>query len=106
MSSQPPSSEPRNPLYFLLLAVGLVFVMTALAYALIPVLEQKAAEAGNPAPPSEWREALRRDGWRWLLYQVPILILVALASMAWDYLRGLQKPSPGAKIPPEKPPES
>ena len=40
------SREPRNPFYLLLLVVGMVFVLTVLAYALVPVLEQKARDAG------------------------------------------------------------
>src|SRR5262249_47215394 len=47
-----PATEPRNPFYMLLLLSGLVFVMTALAYAFIPILEQKATDAGQPPPPS------------------------------------------------------
>ncbi len=43
-----PAPEPRNPLYLLLLVASQLFVVTALAYALIPVLEEKAAEAGQP----------------------------------------------------------
>jgi hypothetical protein len=96
------TTEPRNPLYFLLLLVGVVFVATALAYAVIPVLEQKLAEAGNPPPPSEFRDALRRDGGRWLLYEVGALIVVAIASMMLDRHRSLRAPSQ-AKTPPERP---
>jgi hypothetical protein len=95
-------SEPRNPLYLLLLIVGLVFVVTALAYALVPVLEQKAIDAGNPPPPSPWRDALRTDGWRWLLLELLVLTVLAIASMVQDRLRGLQKPPSQATIPPEK----
>jgi hypothetical protein len=84
-------SEPRNPFYLLLLVAGLLFVLTALAYAVVPVLEQKAADAGQPPPPSEWRDTLRRDGWRWLLYEVGAIVLLAAASMALDRLRSLQK---------------
>jgi hypothetical protein len=104
--SPPPPRPPRNPLYLLLLLVGVVFAVTAAAYALIPVLEQKAIDAGNPPPPSPWRDALRTDGWRWLLYEVTVLIVVAVASMAWDHLRTLKKPPPEAKIPAEKPPNT
>ena len=38
------TSEPRNPFYLLLLAASLLFVATALAYGVVPVLEEKAAE--------------------------------------------------------------
>jgi hypothetical protein len=79
--------EPRNPLYLLLLAIGLVFVLTALAYAVVPVLEQKALDIGQPVPPSPFRDALRRDGWRWVLGEVAALVVVGLASMGLDRYR-------------------
>src|SRR5437868_1852478 len=81
----------RNPLYLVLLLVSLLFVMTALAYALIPVLEQKAAEAGNPPPPSPFREGLRQHGGTWLLCEVAAMVVVGLLSMALDRLRALKK---------------
>jgi len=87
-------SEPRNPLYLLLLLVSLVFVITALAYAVIPVLEQKALEAGEVPPPSPFRDALRQDGWRWLLYEVAVMIVVGVASMALDRWRQGKQGSP------------
>jgi hypothetical protein len=95
-----PSSEPRNPLYLLLLLASLLFVLTALAYAVVPVLEQKAAEAGQPPPPSEFRDALRADGWRWLLAEVALMIVVGIASMVLDRLRALQKEKVERTIPP------
>lgn len=85
------TDEPRNPLYLLLLLASLLFVVTALAYAVVPVLEQKAADAGQPPPPSEFRDALRKDGWRWLLYEVGAVVVFSVASMALDRLRTLQK---------------
>jgi len=42
--------EPRNPLYLLLLLASLLFVVNALAYAIVPVLEQKARDAGLGVP--------------------------------------------------------
>ena len=53
-------SEPRNPFYFSLLAVGLIFIVTVLAYAVIPVLEEKAMNAGTRPPTSEVREWLAK----------------------------------------------
>ena len=94
--------EPRNPFYFLLLLAGLVFVMTALAYAVIPVLEQKAADAGEPPPPSAFRDALRADGGRSLLYEVAALIFFGVASMGLDRLRALQKGRSGGTILPTR----
>jgi hypothetical protein len=95
-----PPTEPRNPLYLLLLLASLLFVVTALAYAIVPVLEQKAADAGQPPPPSAFRDALRKDGWRWLLYEVGAVVILSIASMAVDRLRTLQKPRDQATIPP------
>lgn len=51
------SRERPNPFYFLLLLTSLVFVLTALAYAVVPVLEEKAKEAGEVPPPSPFRDA-------------------------------------------------
>ena len=81
------SSEPRNPFYLSLLVISLSFVLTALAYAVVPVLEQKAREAGEEPPPSPFRDALREDGWKWLLYEVAAMIVFGLASMALDRWR-------------------
>lgn len=94
------SREPHNPFYLLLLLAGLVFVITALAYALVPVLEEKAAAAGQPPPPSEFRAALRAHGGRWLLIELGALAVLALASMGLDRLRALQKERAGVTIPP------
>ena len=95
-----PASEPRNPLYLLLLLVSLLFVITALGYALVPVLEEKAAEAGNPPPPSAFRDALRSAGWRWLLYEVAAIVVLSLLSMGLDRLRALQKERAAGTMPP------
>jgi hypothetical protein len=88
-------------LYLLLLLASVLFVITALAYAFVPILEQKAADAGQPPPPSEFRDALRQDGWRWLLYEVGPIVILSIASMAVDRLRSLQKQRGGVTIPPE-----
>jgi hypothetical protein len=95
-----PSTEPRNPLYLLLLLASLVFVVTALAYALIPVLEEKATAAGQPPPPSEFRDLLRSQGWKWLLWEVGAMILLGLASMVLDRVRSLKKEHAERTIPP------
>ena len=52
--SQPP--EPRNPFYLLLLIASFAFIVTALAYAIVPVLEEKARDMGEEPPPSPFRE--------------------------------------------------
>ena len=95
-----PSREPRNPFYWLLMAASLLFVITALAYAVVPTLEQKAAQAGQAPPPSAFRDALRTDGWRWLLFQVAAMIVFGILSMVLDHRRSLQKDRAAATIPP------
>jgi hypothetical protein len=60
MSSQP--SEPHNPFYLLLLVASLLFIATALAYGVVPVLEEKAAERGNAPPPSAFRDTAGQFG--------------------------------------------
>jgi hypothetical protein len=96
------ATEPRNPLYMLLLLASLLFVITALAYAFVPVLEEKAVAAGQPPPPSEFRDDLRNNGWRWLLGEVGAIVILGAASMALDRLRSLQKQRTGVTIPPGK----
>src|SRR5689334_10361668 len=95
-----PPSEPRNPFYVLLLLASLLFAVTAVAYAVIPTLEQKAADAGQPPPPSPFRDALRADGWKWLLYEVAAVTVFGLLSMGLDRLRTLQKQRSAVTIPP------
>ena len=95
------ATEPRNPLYMLLLLASLLFVITALAYAFVPVLEEKAVAAGQPPPPSEFRDDLRNNGWRWLLGEVGAIVILGVASMVLDRLRTLQKQRAGVTIPPE-----
>jgi hypothetical protein len=94
--------EPRNPFYFLLMLVCLVFVATCLVYVVVPWMEDKAVEAGHTPPPSAWREALRRDGWIWLLAEVGILTLVSVCAMGLDRLRSLRKERLGGTIPPSE----
>jgi len=84
-------SEPHNPFYLLLLLASLLFVATALAYAFVPTLEEHAVEAGQVPPRSAFREALRSDGWRWLLYELGAMIVFGVLSMVLDRLRTLKK---------------
>jgi len=85
------TSEPRNPFYLLLLLASVLFVGTALAYALVPSLEEKAIEAGQAPPPSPFRDALRSEGWRWLLYEVAAVVVLSILCMGLDRLRSLKK---------------
>jgi hypothetical protein len=94
------TTEPRNPFYLLLLLASMLFVLTALAYGVVPVLEEKAAEAGNPPPPSAFRDALRADGWKYLLVELGVLAVCAVLSMGLDRLRGLQKERSAGTMPP------
>lgn len=91
-------SEPRNPFYLLLLLASVVFVVTALAYAFVPSLEDKAMEAGQVPPQSAWRDALRANGWQWLLYEVAAMVLFGVLSMGVDRLRSLKKERAAAKM--------
>ncbi len=93
-------TEPRNPFYLLLLAASLLFVATALAYGVVPVLEEKAVEAGQMPPPSPFRDALRADGWKWLLWELAAMAVLALLSMGLDRLRSLQKERAAGRMPP------
>jgi hypothetical protein len=91
-------SEPRNPFYFLLLLVSMLFVITALAYGVVPVLEDKARAAGQAPPPSPFRASLRTEGWKWLLAEVVIMGLFAFLSMGLDRLRSLKKEREAGRI--------
>jgi hypothetical protein len=82
--------EPRNPFYTLLLIASFVFVLTALAWAIVPTIEDKARAAGKPLPPSEMRDVLRTNGGQWLLFEVAAMIVFGLLSMGLDRLRRLQ----------------
>ena len=94
--------EPRNPFYFLLMAACIVFVATSLAYVVVPWLEDKAAEAGQPAPRSVWRESLREDGWIWLFSEAGAIGVLSICAMGLDRLRTLRKARPEATIPPRE----
>ncbi len=85
------SPEPRNPFYLLLLLASLLFVMTALGYVVVPTLEEKAIEAGQVVPPSPFRDAMRADGWQWLLYELAAMFVFGILSMVLDRVRSLKK---------------
>src|SRR5262245_15940946 len=97
----PSPPEPRNPFYLLLLLACALFVVNCLALGLVPVLEEKAAEAGNPPPPSPFRDTLRADGWQWLLYEAGAILVFGVLSMVLDHLRRLKKERAAATIPPD-----
>ena len=90
-----PDKEPRNALYLLLLLLGLVFILTALAYAVVPVLEEKARDQGVIPPPSPWRDALGQHGWKWLLVEVAALVVVGIGCMGLDRYRRWKKEANG-----------
>jgi hypothetical protein len=92
-----PTPEPHNPFYLLLLLASVVFVATALAYGVLPFLEDMAS---TPPPPSVFREALRTHGWLWLLIELAVMMVLGVASMGLDRLRSLQKEKSAATMPP------
>src|ERR1051325_9519359 len=97
-------SEPRNPFYLMLLIVGLIFVVTVLAYAVVPMIEQGAMDKGTRPPPSPFRESLNKDGWKWVLVEVAALVILGLLSMGLDRYRRWQRESTADKELPSPPP--
>jgi hypothetical protein len=94
-----PQREPRNPFYILLMLASVVFVATALAVAMVPILEQKAREAGQNPPPSPFRDALRGEqGLTWLAGEAVGVVVLGLLSMGLDRLRSLKKARAAATI--------
>lgn len=71
------SRESRNPFYFLLLVVSFLFVLTVLAYAVVPMERQP-----------EWLEV---HGWKILLGELAAVIVLGLLSMGLDRVRSLRK---------------
>lgn len=84
--------EPRNWFYLLLNLSGVAFTVTALAYAVVPFVEQKAREAGEPVPPSPFGDALRDNGWQWLLVEAGLVVVFAAASIGLDRWRMAKTP--------------
>jgi hypothetical protein len=99
-------TEPGNPFYFLLLVASLLFLVTALGYALVPTLEQKAAQAGQAPPPSALRDALRTDGPIWLICELGAMVIFGMLSMGLDRLRSLKKQQSSTVAPGNNPPSS
>ncbi len=94
-----------NPFYILLIVISFGFVVTALAYAVVPTLESKARDAGAAPPPSPLRDSLREDGWLWLLYMGGAIVVLSLLSMGYDrLLRALKKAPAEGTIPSGGPP--
>ncbi len=91
--------EPRNPFYLLLLVTGFLFAVTAIAYTVVPWLEHQANIAGNPPPPSPFRDAIRNNGATWLLIELFVLVVLGLMSMGLDRLRSLKEERQRAKMP-------
>ncbi|MCS6976318.1 MAG: hypothetical protein NZM31_04820 [Gemmatales bacterium] len=79
------SDEPRNPFYDLLVAVSVVFVVTVLAYALVPPQHQPT-----------W---FFQNGWIILLVEVAAVVVLGLLSMGLDRWRTLRQ-SPSERQPP------
>ncbi|CAN5316837.1 hypothetical protein BH10PLA2_BH10PLA2_35470 [soil metagenome] len=99
------TKEPRNPFYFLLLAVSMLFVATALAYGIFPVLEENAVTAGQKAPSSAFHAAIRSHGPLWLIYELVAMTIAVVLSLGLDWLRSSKdQPSAPAVPPSQEPP--
>jgi hypothetical protein len=101
--------EKRNWFYTLLVPASVVFAVTAVAVAVLPAIEDRAAAGGAAIPPSAFRTALREDGVWWLLGQVVVVIALSVAAMVWDGLRSdaaarptTAEPPPGSSV--DRPP--
>jgi hypothetical protein len=79
-----PPAEPRNWFFTLLVPASVVFAVTAIAFAVVPTLEDRAAQAGSAPPPSMLRDALREHGWWWLLIEAGVVVALSLTAMIWD----------------------
>jgi hypothetical protein len=98
------SSEPRNPFYFLLLAASMLFVATALAYGVVPLMEDNAASTGPRPPLPPFRVALRRDGGLWLLYELAAMTLFVILSLGLDWRRSSRSPAQSSDAQPAREP--
>jgi len=92
-------TEPRNPFYLLLLVSSMLFVATALAYGIVPILVENGRQAGQAPVPLPFSEALRANGWKWLLWELSAMVLFAVLSMGLDRLRTLKKQRQANTIP-------
>lgn len=89
------TKEPRNPFYLLLLLASMAFAVTAVAYAVVPFLEERALAAGRTPPPSAFRSALGERGWVWLLFELGAMFVFGIASMVLDRVRSLRNTHDG-----------
>lgn len=76
-------NKERNPFYVLLLFVSVAFIVTVLAYAVVPWDQQPA-----------W---LQQHGWQLLLVEVGLLIVFGLLSIGLDRIRTVQKDAASAE---------
>ncbi len=98
LSNTTDEKEPINPFYWLLLVGGVAFVITVMGVTFVPILEEKARDAGREVPQSDFRDSLRKDGYLWVLYEVAFIVVMGLASMGLDRLRRLKKERASGKI--------
>jgi hypothetical protein len=76
-----------NPFYFLLLLASLLFVATALAYGVVPALEERAPAVDQRPPPS----FLVEYGPTFLFCELGAMVVFAVLSMGLDRIRSLRK---------------
>lgn len=82
--------EPRNLFFDLLIPASVIFVVTVLAYSLVPWHTLPA-----------W---FQEHGWKALLVEVAVIIVLGLASMVLDRMRSLRKARESSTMGPAKQP--
>ena len=88
------SSNQRNPFYFLLLAASMLFIATALAYGILPQMEDNAASVGPRPAQAPFRAALRTHGPRWLFFELAAMALFVVLSLGLDWWRSPRNAPP------------
>ena len=75
----------RNPFYVLLIVVGIVFAITACAYAIMAIGEVRAsARIEDPQPPHPLLQWVRENGDMALLVELGALALLTCAAIGTD----------------------
>jgi hypothetical protein len=103
--------EPVNPFYFLLVVLGVVFLVTATAYYVMAVRAMRPAAGGGPPATHPLTDLLDRRGMEILVWELVSLAAATFAAMWLDRFRALRRPpeppgdspSPSGQEPPSRP---